>query len=154
MRRVFSPTEFRRVGFRKIDFMEDILGFFAMMLGTLMGSDCVALLHRFRLVHQKVWRSFGSFDWFQYRVSCGFVRHPEESGGWRRDRLARHGGFGGIFGRSGCCHELGIFDSLKKQTENGSWRSQKMKRRRMPNNRPVRSHSHFSFPNFSVSAFP
>jgi hypothetical protein len=41
MRRVFSPTELRRVGFRKIDFMEDVLGFFAMMLGTL--ADPIAL---------------------------------------------------------------------------------------------------------------
>ncbi len=41
MRRVFSPMEFRSVGFRQIDFMEDILGFFAMMLGTLM--DPIAL---------------------------------------------------------------------------------------------------------------
>jgi len=41
MRRVFSPTEFRSVGFRQIDCMEDILGFFAMMAGTLM--DPIAL---------------------------------------------------------------------------------------------------------------
>jgi hypothetical protein len=41
MHRVFLPTDFRRVGFRKIDFMEDILGFLAMILGTL--ADPIAL---------------------------------------------------------------------------------------------------------------
>jgi hypothetical protein len=39
MRRVFSPTEFRKDGFRNMDdndTLRQILGFFAMMLGSLM----------------------------------------------------------------------------------------------------------------------